>query len=216
MEIIACSRSVRNGKQSDTSCDSGRPHRVRWWGEYLERNTEWLGLEGSSVHHPLPKHLESPGAGEVGMSPERKILPGQLSQCSATLNRKKLLLVLSGTTYLLVYGHMSALTCSPIFSPVIHGIVVTGFLVFFFFWKLQGSAIWSTKDGFTLENPPSMTVASFLPGKQKAPGLERLCCSSSVYVCFWKAGTCFALLRKKVLLLPLCCSLFGECFQGPT
>lgn len=99
----------------------------------MERNTEWLGLEGSSVHHPLPKHLESPGAGEVGMSPERKILPGQLSQCSATLNRKKLLLVLSGTTYLLVYGHMSALTCSPIFSPVIQGIVVTGFLVVFFF-----------------------------------------------------------------------------------
>lgn len=109
---------------------------------------------------------------------------------------------------------MSALTCSSIFSPVIQGIVVTGF----FFWKLQGSAIWSTKDGFTLENPPSMTVVSFLPEKQKAPGLERLCCSSSVYICFWKVGTCFASVSSltKQMSFSCLCSLFVVCFQDPT
>lgn len=81
--------------------------------------------------------------------------------------------------------------CTDLFSnilladPVPLGKVLMGFS-----GEMAGvSTSGAQRMGFTLENPPSMTVTSSLPGKEKAPRLEKpldswLCCSSNVHICF--------------------------------
>lgn len=146
MELIASGRNARNGKQLDTSSDSGRPHSVLSEG----RKVLWVHY----IVHAWPILRFSLGV---------------------------------------YYWHL--LLADPVSQGKVETVSSYQKLSSWGSWSITGistSGVW--RIGFTLENPPSVTVVSPLPGKQKATGLDRLLGGSRVMFIFASEKWALALL----------------------